>query len=42
MSKDVEQTILQIIETFGERSNEEAQQYLENLKETERYRTDVY
>ncbi|HXR84005.1 MAG TPA: flavodoxin domain-containing protein [Hanamia sp.] len=42
MSKDVEQTILQIIETFGERSKEEATQYLENLKETERYRTDVY
>ncbi len=42
MSKDVEQTILQIIETFGERSKEEATQYLENLKETERYRMDVY
>ena len=42
MSQDVEQTILQIIETFGERTDEEAKQYLENLKETERYRTDVY
>lgn len=42
MSFDVEQTILQVIEEFGERSKEEATQYLENLKETERFRTDVY
>lgn len=42
MSVDVEQTILQIIETFGERTKEEAKEYLENLKETGRYLTDVY
>jgi sulfite reductase (NADPH) flavoprotein alpha-component len=42
MSVDVEQTILQVIEQFGERSKEEAKQYLENLKETGRYLTDVY
>lgn len=42
MSKDVEQTILKIIETFGERSKEEAKQYLEHLKEEGRYLTDVY
>ncbi|HZI69371.1 MAG TPA: flavodoxin domain-containing protein, partial [Hanamia sp.] len=42
MSVDVEQTILQVIEQFGERSTEEAKQYLENLKETGRYLTDVY
>src|SRR6185312_15249366 len=42
MSLDVEQTILQVIEQFGERSKEEAKQYLENLKETGRYLTDVY
>jgi sulfite reductase (NADPH) flavoprotein alpha-component len=42
MSKDVEHAILEIIETFGERSEEEAKQYLENLKETGRYLTDVY
>jgi sulfite reductase (NADPH) flavoprotein alpha-component len=42
MSIDVEQTILQIIEKFGERSKEEAQQYLDNLKEEGRYVTDVY
>lgn len=42
MSNDVEQTILKIIETFGERSKEEAKQYLEHLKEEGRYLTDVY
>lgn len=42
MSIDVEQMILKIIETFGERSEEDAKQYLENLKETGRYLTDVY
>lgn len=42
MSFDVENTILEIIETFGERTNEEAKQYLENLKEEGRYKTDVY
>jgi sulfite reductase (NADPH) flavoprotein alpha-component len=42
MSKDVEHTIVNIIEQFGERSKQEAQQYLENLKETGRYLTDVY
>jgi sulfite reductase (NADPH) flavoprotein alpha-component len=42
MSLDVEQTILQVIEQFGERSKDEAKQYLENLKETGRYLTDVY
>ncbi|HEY5462072.1 MAG TPA: flavodoxin domain-containing protein [Hanamia sp.] len=42
MSVDVEHTILQIIEQFGERSKEEAQKYLDNLKEEGRYVTDVY
>lgn len=42
MSIDVEQTLLQIIEQFGNRSKEEAAQYLDNLKEAERYITDVY
>jgi len=42
MSNDVEQTILQIIETFGERSREEAKQYLEHIKEEGRYLMDVY
>ncbi|HET7119595.1 MAG TPA: flavodoxin domain-containing protein, partial [Hanamia sp.] len=42
MSVDVENTFLQIIEQFGERSKEDAQQYLDNLKEEGRYVTDVY
>jgi sulfite reductase (NADPH) flavoprotein alpha-component len=42
MSIDVEHTLLQIIEQFGERSKEEAVQYLDNLKEDGRYVTDVY
>ncbi|MDP4284398.1 MAG: flavodoxin domain-containing protein [Bacteroidota bacterium] len=42
MSVDVEQTILKIIEQFGERSEEEAIQYLDSLKEDGRYVTDVY
>jgi len=42
MSVDVEQAILKIIEQFGERSKEEAVQYLDNLKEEGRYVTDVY
>jgi sulfite reductase (NADPH) flavoprotein alpha-component len=42
MSHDVEQAILKVIEQFGERSKEEAKEYLENLNETGRYLTDVY
>ncbi len=42
MSIDVENTLLQIIEQYGERSKEEAVQYLDNLKEEGRYITDVY
>jgi sulfite reductase (NADPH) flavoprotein alpha-component len=42
MSIDVEHTLLQIIEQFGERSKEDAVQYLDDLKEDGRYVTDVY
>jgi sulfite reductase (NADPH) flavoprotein alpha-component len=42
MSVDVEQTVVKIIEQFGDRSNEEARQYLDNLKEDGRYVIDVY
>ncbi|MEO8855062.1 MAG: flavodoxin domain-containing protein [Ginsengibacter sp.] len=42
MSFDVEKTILEIIETHGERTKEEAKEYLDNLKEVGRYVTDVY
>lgn len=42
MSTDVENTILDIIETYGGRSNAEALVYLDQLKEQGRYLKDVY
>ncbi len=42
MSYDVEKTLLQIMEKFGERSKPDAEKYLDNLKEEGRYITDVY
>ncbi|MEO6453531.1 MAG: flavodoxin domain-containing protein, partial [Ginsengibacter sp.] len=42
MSVDVENTLLQIIEEFGERSKEEAIKYLDDMKEDGRYVKDVY
>ena len=42
MSIDVENTILQIIQMFGSRSEEEAILYLEQMKEDGRYMKDVY
>lgn len=42
MSGDVEATILKIVEHFGERTKEEAQEYLDAMKEEGRYVLDVY
>lgn len=42
MSVDVEETLLQILETFGNKSREAALQYLDQLKEEGRYLKDVY
>lgn len=42
MSVDVENTLLQIIELFGDRSKEEAIKYLDDMKEDGRYVKDVY
>jgi sulfite reductase (NADPH) flavoprotein alpha-component len=42
MSKDVEQTLLDIIEEQGQHSKEGAKQYLEQLKKEGRYEKDVY
>lgn len=42
MSFDVEKTLLEIIEKFGERSKIDAEKYLDNLKEEGRYIKDVY
>jgi sulfite reductase (NADPH) flavoprotein alpha-component len=42
MSTDVENTLLQIIEKYGNKTAEEAKKYLEHLEEEERYEKDVY
>lgn len=42
MSTDVENTILQIVETFGNKSTESAIQFIEQLKDEGRYLKDVY
>ena len=42
MSKDVENTLLQIIEEQGKKTKEEAKEYLERLKKNGRYEKDVY
>jgi sulfite reductase (NADPH) flavoprotein alpha-component len=42
MSKDVEQTLLQVIQEHGKKTTEEAHQYLEQLKKEGRYEKDVY
>jgi sulfite reductase (NADPH) flavoprotein alpha-component len=42
MSKDVENTLLQIFEEQGKKSKEEAKKYLDQIKEENRYHKDVY
>lgn len=42
MSLDVENTLLSIIEKYGNKTNEEAKKYLEHLEEEGRYEKDVY
>ena len=42
MSTDVENTLLKIIEQYGNQSPEGAKEYLEQLKEEGRYEKDVY
>ncbi|ACV26146.1 assimilatory sulfite reductase (NADPH) flavoprotein subunit [Kangiella koreensis] len=42
MAKDVEQTLLTIIQEQGQRDEEEAKQYLKALKVNQRYQRDVY
>ena len=42
MSIDVENTLLQIIERHGKKTNEEAKKYLEQMEEEGRYEKDVY
>ena len=42
MAKDVENTLLEVIAIEGEKTSKEAQNYLDNLKEQNRYLKDVY
>jgi len=42
MSRDVENTLLQIIEQQGKKTSDEAYEYLEQLKKEGRYEKDVY
>jgi sulfite reductase (NADPH) flavoprotein alpha-component len=42
MSTDVEEAIVQVVEEFGDRTKEEAQKYVDDLKEGGRYLLDVY
>ncbi len=42
MSVDVENTLVQIVETFGNKSKDEAIQFIQQLKEDGRYMKDVY
>jgi sulfite reductase (NADPH) flavoprotein alpha-component len=42
MSVDVEDTLMQIVEKFGNKTIEEAVQFVEGLKEEGRYLKDVY
>jgi len=42
MSKDVESTLLNIIETQGKMTGEQAKEYLEGLRKGNRYEKDVY
>ena len=42
MSADVEDTLMQIVEKYGNKTIEEAVQFVEQLKEDDRYLKDVY
>jgi len=42
MSVDVENTLVQIVETFGNKSKDEATQFVQQLKEDGRFMKDVY
>ena len=42
MAKEVEKSILEIIQKYGKLNQEEAENYLDNLRENKRYQKDVY
>jgi sulfite reductase (NADPH) flavoprotein alpha-component len=42
MSVDVEDALVQVVREFGNKTSEQAQGYLNQLKEEGRYQKDVY
>lgn len=42
MAKDVHQTFVEIVQTQGSLSQEEAQEYMNELRRNKRYQKDVY
>ncbi len=42
MAKDVHQALIEVIQTHGEKTLEQANEYLINLRDTKRYQKDVY
>jgi sulfite reductase (NADPH) flavoprotein alpha-component len=42
MAKDVHQVLLDIVKAHGGKNDEQAEQYLKDLRSTNRYQKDVY
>ena len=42
MAKDVQQTLLDIVQQYGNQTADQAQQYLDELRLAKRYQKDVY
>jgi sulfite reductase (NADPH) flavoprotein alpha-component len=42
MAKDVEKALLNIIQTHGSKSEQEAKHYVVDMRKTKRYQKDVY
>jgi|AntRauTorckE6833_2_1112554.scaffolds.fasta_scaffold08739_4 sulfite reductase (NADPH) flavoprotein alpha-component len=42
MAADVHEALISIVENYGAKSREDAEEYVENLKKTKRYQRDVY
>jgi len=42
MAADVDRTLHEIVESAGGRTPEQAKEYVENLRQTKRYKRDVY
>lgn len=42
MARDVENALIEVIETQGKLSRDEAEDYLNDLREDKRYQRDIY